>query len=107
MPVTVEQSGGMRFIRLEGEVNIASASELKKLLLEALAADGEVRVDLERAAELDVTAWQLLWAGEREARACGKGFSVAGQVPEEVLLSMGEAGWNTFPVSGEAKAEEK
>lgn len=102
MPVTLEQNGGLCCIRLEGEVDIASAAELKKLLLQALASGSELRVGLEGATELDITALQLLWAAEREARASGRGFSLAGRVPEEISAAVDEAGLEKFPV-GDAK----
>ena len=72
MPVTVAQSETMCLIRLEGELNIASAAELKKILVEALAGEAELQVELGNASELDVTMLQLLWAGERAARAAGR-----------------------------------
>ena len=68
MRVTIDQSEALCLIRLEDDINITSAAELKKLLLEALASGRELRVDLERATELDVTALQLFWAAERAAR---------------------------------------
>jgi anti-anti-sigma factor len=99
VPVTVEQSEGRCFIRLEGEVNITSAAEVKKLLLQALASGTELRVDLERATELDVTAMQLLWAAEREARASGKGFILTGRIPGEISAGMSDAGFEKFMVA--------
>ena len=58
-------------IGLEGAIDIASAAELKKLLLEGLNSGREVRVSLAGATDLDVTAVQLLWAAEREASRSG------------------------------------
>jgi anti-anti-sigma factor len=99
MAVTLEQNEAQCVIRLEGEIGIASAAELKKLLLQALTSGGELRVDLERATEMDVTAWQLLWAVEREARGSGVGFALAGRVPEEISAAVREAGFDEFPVT--------
>ena len=103
MPVTLDQSEAVCLVRLEGEIGIASAAELKKLLIEALASGRELRVDLERAAELDVTALQLLWAAEREARGSGVGFALAGRVPEAISAAAGDAGFETFPAGVERK----
>jgi anti-anti-sigma regulatory factor len=47
MAVTLDQSEARCVIRLGGEINIASAAEMKKLLLQALALGRELRVDLE------------------------------------------------------------
>ncbi len=97
MPVTVAQIEAVRFIRLEGEVTIAYAAELKKVLLEALASGGELRLDMARATEVDITALQLLWAAEREARACGRAYTLEGTVPDEILATATEAGLEKFP----------
>ncbi|MGO9575568.1 MAG: STAS domain-containing protein [Terriglobales bacterium] len=109
MPITLAGSERMCVIRLEGEVNVASAAELKKLLLEALASQqqGEVRVDLKNASELDISILQLLSAAEREARASGKGFSLAGGVPEGIAAAVAEAGFERFPVPPDQSHEIK
>jgi anti-anti-sigma factor len=103
MAVTLDQSEARCVIRLGGEINIASAAEMKKLLLQALALGRELRVDLEGATELDVTALQLLWAAEREARGSGRGFTLAGRVPEEIAATARDAGLEKFPVGVDAK----
>ncbi len=88
---------------LEGEISIGLATELKAALLQALASGAEVRLNLERATELDVTALQLLWAAECEARRSGKAFTLVAPVPPEVLLAVSEAGFERFPFAGDAK----
>jgi anti-anti-sigma factor len=103
MAVTLDQSEARCVIRLGGEINIASAAEMKKLLLQALASGRELRVDLEGATEMDVTALQLLWAAEREARGSGRGFTLAGRVPEEIAATARDAGLEKFPVGVDAK----
>lgn len=101
--MTLDQGGALCLIRLEGEISIGLATELKTALLQALAAQAEVRLDLEHATELDVTALQLLWAAEREARRSGKAFELAASVPPDVLRAVGEAGFENFPFAGAAK----
>lgn len=103
MPITLNQNEGLCLIRMEGEINISSAAELKKLLIEGLASGSELRVDLERATELDVTALQLLWAAEREARGLGAGFTLAGRVPEEISVALSDAGFEKFPIPVDQK----
>jgi anti-anti-sigma factor len=84
---------------LDGEIKIASAAELKKFLLQALEARAEVRVNLEHVTDVDVTALQLLWAAEREARASGTEFRLVGHAPKEVLTAANEIGFESFPVA--------
>ena len=63
----------------------AAAAELKAVLLQALDSGKTVRVSLEAATYLDVTAIELLWAAEREAIKRGVGFTLAEPAPEGVL----------------------
>ena len=96
MPITLVRNEEHCLIRLEGEVNIASAGDLKQVLLEALASGQELRVDLERAVEPDISTLQLLWAAEREARGAGIGFVVAGALSAEITGAVLDAGLAGF-----------
>jgi anti-anti-sigma factor len=93
MPVTLEQSEDSSVIRLEGSIDIASAAELKKLFIQAFASGHEVRVELDGATDLDVTAVQLLWAARREAKVMGVEIALTGQAPEQVGSSLRQAGF--------------
>lgn len=99
MPVTLEQSKKSSVIRLEGATDIASAAELKKLLLEAFGLGHEVRVNLDEAADLDVTAIQLLWAARRQAKVLGVSFAFTGQVQEQVTYALRQAGFTDAAAS--------
>ena len=103
MPATLDQNERLCLIRLEGEVNISSAAELKKLLIEALASGKELRLDLECATGLDVTALQLFWAAERAARGFGVGFTLVGCVPEEISVALSDSGFEKFPIPVDPK----
>jgi hypothetical protein len=92
VPVTLEQDDALSLICLEGAVEIGCAGELKKLLVQALGSGSEVRVSLEAAADLDVTAVQLLWAAARQANAAG-----------EIAAALGEAGLQQFLLPVEAR----
>jgi anti-anti-sigma regulatory factor len=98
MGIGLEQREESSVICLEGAIDIGSAAELKRVLLEALAPGNAVSVSLDPGADLDVTAIQLLWAAEREARALGVGFKLAGQVPEPVSATLKDAGFESFPI---------
>jgi anti-anti-sigma factor len=103
MPVRLDQSGDLCLLRLEGEISVGVATELKDVLLRALASRTEVRLDLEHATEFDVTALQLLWAAEREAHRSGKAFTLVTPVPRNVLLATREAGLKAFPFALDAQ----
>ncbi len=102
MPVTLDQNENFCLLHLEGEIDISSAAELKTLLLHGLASGRELRVDLERATDLDVTAMQLLWAAEREARRSGMGMTLTGR-PEAISVALGDAGLERFSFLGNPK----
>ena len=87
----IATDGGQR-ICLEGATDIASAAALKAALLEAIATGREVRVSLEGASSLDVTALQLLWAAKREARRLNVEFVFEGEPPEAIRGSMASMG---------------
>ncbi|MGA2887491.1 MAG: STAS domain-containing protein [Terracidiphilus sp.] len=104
MSLTVEQSESQNVILLEGAIDIASAGELKELLLKALGSGKKkLRVSFDGATALDVTAVELLWAAEREAAKAGVEFSFAGQAAPEALAALADAGLETFLVSSGAK----
>jgi anti-anti-sigma factor len=102
MPITLEQSGEKSVIHLEGEITIAQGVELKQMLVQALKEGKEVRLDLDSTTEMDVTALQLLYAADREAKKTGVRFFTAGRVPEELSAAATEAGLEGFPVAAEA-----
>jgi len=99
MPITLERDESRSLIRLEGEINITTAAELKKLLLEALEYRKEIRVELERVTELDISALQMFWAFERDVTAAGVAVSLTGGTPENIATTLSDAGFDKFPVS--------
>lgn len=103
MAITLAESEALSAIGLEETVDISSVAELKALLVKALSAGKAVRLSLEKAAYLDVTAIQLLWAAEREARGAGVGFALEGPIPESITAALLDAGFDRFPVPECAK----
>jgi anti-anti-sigma regulatory factor len=95
MPVTLQRHDSHWLIRLEGQVTIASAAELKTLLLEWLAAEKDLELDLADAEEIDITIMQLLWAAAREAARTGAGF--VARASTAAILAMRDAGFAQIP----------
>ena len=98
MPIILEQCDVSNVIRLEGVIDIALAAELKTILLEALKSPKPLHVALNSDAGLDVTAIQLLWAAEREAKASNVSFVLDGCLPDAVSATLKETGFERFPV---------
>jgi len=85
-------------LSLEGAVDISCAAELKAALVDALTSGKPVRIVLDRCSALDVTACQLLWAAEREARSLGVELALDGPLPAHLLAALKEVGFDSFPV---------
>jgi anti-anti-sigma factor len=98
MPVSCDEGETLSLIHLQGDVSISSAAEFKQVLLRALAHGKAIDIDLACVTEIDITALQLLWAAEREAKGAGIGFSLVGQRPEHVSTALAVAGFESFPL---------
>ncbi len=94
MPVTMERLENHSIIRLEGELTVTSAAELKEVLLVAFA-NGDLQLDLERAEEIDISIMQLLWAAGREAER--KGVNISLRAPDAVTRAARDAGFEKWP----------
>jgi anti-anti-sigma regulatory factor len=90
------QSEALNQLRLEGDVGIGCAAEFKGLLEQALGSGCAVRILLEGATDLDVTAVQLLWAAGRKAKGSGVEYSIVSVAPEPILDALSEAGLQQF-----------
>jgi anti-anti-sigma factor len=104
LPVTFDRSVQPATIRLEGEIDIAVAAALKTLLLEALASEKDARISMEAATGMDVTAVQLLWAAERQARASATVLTIDGPIPEALSTAVRDAGFERFPFADAPEA---
>jgi hypothetical protein len=101
LPVSVEQDESRFVIRLEGEVGMSDAAELKRVFLEALASGRKLHLDLEQIAEIDVTFMQLLQAVLAETDRAGTGLAMRlSEAAENALRGAGfarcveAAGWS-------------
>lgn len=93
MGIALDEKEESNLIRLEGAIDINCAAELKSSLLTSLASGRGVSVLLSGVTYLDVTAVQLLWAAEREAKASAVQFTFVGQLPQQVVDDLASAGF--------------
>jgi anti-anti-sigma regulatory factor len=96
LPVILDESEGISLIRIDGDVDIAMAAEMKNLLVKALASGKDLHISMAGATELDVTALQLLYAADREAAKSGVRLTLDDRVPEEIFSAMTDGGFTTF-----------
>jgi anti-anti-sigma regulatory factor len=95
MTVTKERQETRSVIRLEGELTVASAKELKEVLIEALSTGECLQVDLGGAEGIDLTVMQVLWATGREAER--RGVDVLFRTSEEASMAARDAGFERWP----------
>jgi anti-anti-sigma factor len=93
LPVKFDASEMPPVVRLEGEIDVRCAEELKAALVDLVASGTKVYLDFGGVSEIDVTAIQLLWAAEREARQKGIALRTTAPLPESVRAILREAGF--------------
>ena len=77
-------------VRLEGDLTIYTAAQLKEQVLAELGTREQLTLDLSAVGELDTAGLQVLLLAEREARAAGKKLTIAqasGCVTEALKLA--------------------
>lgn len=99
MSIALTQSDNTSLLRLDGEIDISCAADLTVALLEALAAGKAIRVSVDEVTELDVTAFQLLWAAGRQAKQAEIGFTVTGEMRGAVRESLSAIGLDAGAIS--------
>ncbi|MFZ2269909.1 MAG: STAS domain-containing protein [Azonexus sp.] len=68
-------------LEIKGELNIFTAAELRLQLLEALAGNPELEVDLTQVSEIDSAGLQLMLAAKREAATRQQTLQFTGHSP--------------------------
>ncbi|AFL75934.1 STAS domain-containing protein [Thiocystis violascens] len=82
----MSETNGHPGLRLEGEVTIYNAIEIKLRLLETLARAANPEVDLSAVTELDTAGLQLLLLGKQEAARLGKTLRYLNHSPAVVEI---------------------
>ncbi|CAN0622789.1 protein of unknown function [Burkholderia multivorans] len=80
-------------LRIDGEMTIYRAAELRMLLSDALAKTGDIELQLDAVTEIDSTGVQLLMSAKKTAREKQQALHIVGYSPEvlEVFGSLGLA----------------
>jgi anti-sigma B factor antagonist len=72
MRIKLTQADGRSVIRIDGDLRIACVADARPDLVAALAADGEIQLDLGALGECDTAGIQLLLMASASARAGGR-----------------------------------
>lgn len=96
MGIELSQAEGRSVIQLRGAIDIAVGAELKAVLLEAIGSGHGICIAAGTASVLDVTAFQLLWSAEREAKRAGVDFAIEGALSGAIRSSLACMGLDGF-----------
>lgn len=72
MHINAQQENGICRLQMEGEFTIYNALEIRDGLMEHLAANNEIELNLSGITEMDTAGFQLLLAAKREGTRLGK-----------------------------------
>lgn len=86
MHVDIEELNNFCVVDVKGGVTLSYASELKDVLLDAIANHPDIEVRLHDINEIDTAAIQTLWLGKREARQANKTLRYVDHSPVVVEL---------------------
>ena len=81
MLIRIATDKGLRRLQVEGDMNIYSAPELKRQLLDHLGADAELEINLSQVGEMDTAGFQVLYLAKREAMKNGKTLRLTSHSP--------------------------
>jgi ABC-type transporter Mla MlaB component len=92
MGIRIEQTGNGHLLALDGVIDISVVAELKAALVDAIGAGENIDVSVEAVTGIDIAAYQLLWAANREAAPLGTRLALAGELPESARHTLAEMG---------------
>jgi anti-anti-sigma factor len=100
MQIRVEGGHEASQLRLEGELTIYTAGEMKSRLLDALAGTDALELNLNDVTEVDTAGVQLLILVKREAALAGKRLTLSEHSPAvmELIETFNLAGWFGDPL---------
>ena len=99
MKNTKRSDSGKYALRLDGELTIYRAAELKLLLIDALQNTNELEIDLSGVTELDTAGTQILMLAKRMAQSMQRELRITGH--SAVVLEVLEL-FNLVPYFGDA-----
>lgn len=76
MDIEMKTENGACMVRIDGEMTIYNAVDMKKGIEQCLKGSGEIRVDLSGVSEIDTSGAQILLLAKREARRLDRGLRI-------------------------------
>ncbi len=81
MQIQVETNNGYRRLLIDGDINIYTAPELKRQLLDHLVGTDKLEISLAQVGEIDTAGFQVLYLTKREAVKSGKTLHLTSHSP--------------------------
>lgn len=81
MMIHAETDEGLRRLQIQGDLNIYSAPELKRQLLDHLDQASELEINMSQVSEMDTAGFQVLYLAKREAVKNGKTLRLTSHSP--------------------------
>ena len=88
-----EMDGKVGLLRLDGDITVLQAEELKEALISGLGSADKVYVDFSKVLDIDLSCLQLLCAAHRTAATMQKSFQLAEPVPGHFIRLAESAGF--------------
>ncbi len=71
-------------VKWQGTAGIEQVNTLKDSLLDAFKKSSEVRLDISKVDDIDITGIQVILAAKKEAEKTGKEFFLTGEIPSVI-----------------------
>jgi len=99
MSIDLEQLEDRSVVRLTESITIGFATDLHKLLMEAVRLNRGIAIDWEGVTELDVSGIQLLYAAWQATERAGISMSLRGSTPQAVKDAFLDSGLDPFQLA--------
>ncbi len=93
MASTFETSGRNALIKLDGDLTVSHAAEIKHILMNALTDADQVLIDFGNVTNADLSSLQLLCSAHKTASSMNKHLLCAGRLPDALRKAAEEAGY--------------
>jgi len=93
MSVLYQKSGSTATLRIEGDLTLNGAAELRAALIKAIIDADEVVVEFGAVNGVDLSCLQLFCSAHRSAGRMNKRFRLSGNHPELFTLAVEDAGY--------------
>jgi ABC-type transporter Mla MlaB component len=89
-----DEENGRQVLRLEGDLGIEQAGELRELFVRQLVNLGPLKLNLDKVETAHVTCLQILCSAHRTFWGSGRSLTLDGSLPPRFSQALDDAGFN-------------